>query len=197
MELSSTVIANQHVALLNREGHVLGPDLVLRECDVVVKCAARSLTLTHTTFDACDVTIHKSLQDFSWFGARFEHCTFRGELVGNRFGRLPEEPLDDYGNVSNSSFVSAVLHLVDFLNVDLSTVELPRWPCFTVLNPAGRTDLLELEWPDRVRLQMEVFVESSPDTTGITAHAPAVVRQFGGDVAELKHLLESVPGVTL
>jgi hypothetical protein len=197
IRLSRRVVSNQHLILATKEDYLLGPDLMLRECTIEINCPAEQVTLLHTTFDACSLAINKRFTNFEWFPARFQNCVFGGDLVGLRFGAMPDDEIDSFGGVANCSFENAVLHFTDFLNVDLSTVLLPRWPCFTILNPAARTDLASLPWPAQTHILMETYMESSIDTAGITAHAPEVVRQFGSSEGELKAFLEGMPDVIL
>lgn len=195
--VDTSVIANQQVVLSNREDHFLGPDLVVMDCDVVVDCAESRLSVVKTTFNSCSITITKRLKNYEWFGARFDNCSFQGELTGLRFGNFPDEVLESFGDVTNCSFESAVLHLTDFLNVDISSITFPRWPGFTVPEPSTHSDLLGIQWPGDLRLLFETIVESTSETTALSVHAPFAIRDLGGNIGTLKALLDRARNIIM
>jgi hypothetical protein len=197
MRLQSRVVEGQDLVFSKEEGHVLGPDLVLKECNVVVDCSATAFLVNRVSFESCSIRVTKRLRDYEWYGARFEACSFTGYLRGSRFGTDPHEQFDGYGSLLNCTFRSAILHLSDFMSVNVTGIELPQWPCFTVLNPATRSDLADSEWPARIGILMEVIAELPARATAATGYAPDVIREFGGDEQVLLAGLKRFSGVVL
>lgn len=74
---------------------------------------------------------------------------------------------------------------------------LPRWPCFTILDPIRRApELLRLKWPGLVG---EVVVESMSkepaSTAALTYHAPTLAKRLETTPEALRAVIETLEGV--
>jgi hypothetical protein len=70
-------------------------------------------------------------------------------------------------------------------------VRFPRWPCFTILDPIGRTQELDtIKWPGYGELLVKRLDTQPPSTVALTYHAPSLAKQWGIAEEELKVALE-------
>src|SRR5581483_595762 len=95
----------------------------------------------------------------------WERCKFLGTYWSCQFGQLQSpfeyesEKLDGFRVWTNPwgrylvkecDFSQARMHYCAFENCDVSTMKFPRWPCFTILDPArNRDDFAEIDLPFR------------------------------------------------
>jgi hypothetical protein len=79
----------------------------------------------------------------------------------------------------------------------MSTIRLPRWPCFTFLNPLEHAaELRKHSWPGLVgRVTVEVACESPEGRVAVTWHAPTVAEKLDTTVEDLRAALETAPGI--
>ncbi|WP_434391410.1 hypothetical protein [Melittangium boletus] len=176
----------------------LGPDLTLRDCTLVISAARRSLSLVSGQFINCGIQAKSQLKTMPWAPIKLKGCRFTGCFTGNDFGF--REDVDDRwraGGIEDCDFSEAELHGCAFYNCDMSTIRLPRWPCFTVLDPLGHAaQLRQHAWPGRVgRVTIEVVCESTKDTVAVTWHAPSLAKNMDTTVEELRAALETAPGI--
>jgi hypothetical protein len=189
IELDSIVLESARV-------NYLGPNLVLRQCKVLVRTAARSLVITRTSFLDCDIVVKKPLRNFSFCDARLERCVVAGTFFGCDFGRW----VDDVGNsdatVVSCDFSGAKLDACRFIDCDVDTLIFPLWPCFTILDPVRRCrELEQIKWPGRINIAFESHRSAPPATRAITYYAPELTRRLGGEEEDLKDILEGLQGV--
>lgn len=178
----------------------LGPNVTLRGCTLVTSIAARWLHLVSGELIDCTVHAKSQLKTLPWAPMKLKGCRFKGRFAGNDFGF--REDVDDRwkaGGIEDCDFSEAQLHGCAFYNCDMSTIRLPRWPCFTFLNPREHAaELRQHAWPGRVgRVTIEVVCESSQDTVAVTWHAPTVAEKMDTTVEQLRAALEGVPSVIL
>jgi hypothetical protein len=117
----------------------LGPNLTLRNCTVVISVASRWLTLMSGQFFDCTIQAKGELKNLRWARMGLKGCRFKGRFRGNDFGFM-EDHIDKWklGAVVDCDFSEARLDGCRFYNCDMSTIRLPRWPCFTLLDPVRR-----------------------------------------------------------
>ncbi len=74
----------------------------------------------------------------------------------------------------------------------MRTVRLPRWPCFTILDPIGRSrELNSVQWPRRFgRVAIEGLHKDPPSTVAITMFAPIMAERYETTEEELKAVLQ-------
>ena len=196
-------ITNQHVVLYHPKWCVrVGPDAEFRDCRIDVQMSARGLILVRTRFIDCTIHFKRPLNNFPFTGAYFERCRIKGRLRGCEFGRR-----DDYANlpsffpeagIVDTDLSAAKLDGCRFMNCDLSTLRLPLWPCFTVPNhEAVREQALRLPWHGRTYIIPDCWEQEPPGTVAITEDARSICKRFGGTEAELRTVVEQIPGVIM
>jgi hypothetical protein len=143
----------------------------------------------------CVIEAGASLANFRWHRATFENCTFCGTYVGSDFGKRSDEPLP-HGDIHACDFADARLVSCSFYGCDVSSLKLPAWPCFTILEPVRRREeLVAAEWPGKFSFWADRYREASLEKVAATFYAPDLVQRWGGTEAELKMALDRLGGV--
>ncbi len=178
----------------------LGPNITLRGCTLVTSVSARWLHLVSGSLLDCTIHAKSQLKGLPWAPMKLKGCRFKGRFTGNEFGFRTD--LDDRwrgGGIEECDFSEAQLHGCGFYNCDMRTIRLPRWPCFTFLDPLRHAaELRQHAWPGRFgRVTVEVVCESPEGTVAVTWHAPTVAEKMDTTVEELRAALERVPSVVL
>lgn len=178
----------------NKEGnYYLGPNLTLRRCTVVTRVSAGWLHIRPTRFIDCTIQVKQELKNHDWSKAFLKGCRFTGRLTGSDFGlRFPHDPGWENGGIEDCDFTEARLNYCRFHGCDMRTLRLPPWPCFTILDPIGRSpELNRVKWPERFGGVIVENLHTQPSTTvALTYHAPSVAERFGTTPEELKSVLE-------
>lgn len=121
-----------------------------------------------------------------------------GRLSGCDFGhREPHMPGREHGAIEDCDFSEALLDGCRFHGCDMRTLRLPRWPCFTILDPLGRShELSRLDWPEgRVPISIKDPIHEPPSTVAVTLYAPAFVKGRDTTPDALLAFLEKLDGV--
>ncbi|HEX5749836.1 MAG TPA: pentapeptide repeat-containing protein [Archangium sp.] len=179
----------------NKEGnYYLGPNLTLRRCTVVTRVSAGWLHILPTRFIDCTIQVKQELKHHDWSSAFLKGCRFTGRLTDCDFGhRLPHLPGRENGGIEDCDFTEARLQGCRFHSCDMRTLRLPPWPCFTILNPLGRSqELSSLKWPGRSDIIVANPDMDPPSTVAVTYHAPTVAKRYGTTPEELKSVLEKL-----
>jgi hypothetical protein len=74
----------------------------------------------------------------------------------------------------------------------MRTIQLPKWPCFTIVDPIrhGR-ELLSVPWPgDFTPVFLEGEHRDREDTAAVTIYAPAEAKRSGATLEEFKAAVE-------
>ena len=178
----------------------IGPNVTLRRCTLVLSVASRWLHLLSGSLIDCTLQAKGELKNLRWATMNLKGCRFKGHFRGNDFGFM-EDDTDTWklGAVVDCDFSEARLDGCRFYNCDMSTIRLPRWPCFTLLDPVKRAAELAREvWPGRFG---PVTIEGLPGqeaaVVALTYHAPSVAERQGTTAEELRAVLERVPGVVM
>ncbi|WNG27998.1 hypothetical protein F0U62_31295 [Cystobacter fuscus] len=178
----------------------LGPNLTLRNCTVIISVASRALTMMSGQFIDCTIQAKGELKNKRWSRMNFKGCRFKGRFTGNDFG-FREDDLDKWriGGIADCDFTEARLDACRFYNCDMSTIRLPRWPCFTILDPVHRAEeLARVEWPGTYgRVVIEGLKRQDTSIVALTDHAPSEAAQFDTTQEELRTVLERVPWVVM
>jgi len=201
------LIENQHVVWDDRsEVYFIGPDSEFRDSKIDVAISAQGWLLTRTRFIGCTIHVKRELKNFSFCHAYIEKCRLRGRFTGCDFGLQIEPPRDDSegplyypaAGIVDTDLSMARLDGCRFINCDLSTLKLPRWPCFTVTDPrAVREQALQLPWPGDSHLIPHGWRNDPPGTVAVTDDARRVCKRHGGTEDELKAVVSRIPGVIM
>jgi hypothetical protein len=174
--------------------YFLGPRLTMRDCSLLLKVPARNLLIQDARFIGCTFEVKQELSNHQqWVFASLQGCRFTGRLSGCDFGRWPGFSSGwEHGLIEDCDFSEARLDACRFHGCAPDSLRLPRWPCFTLLDPVVHGDeLARGPWPTRFgRAVIEDLARYPPSTTALTFFAPAVARRFETTEEELRAVVE-------
>ncbi|HYO51233.1 hypothetical protein [Archangium sp.] len=172
----------------------LGPNLTLRRCTVIVRVPASRLSIRRPRLIDCTVEFKQELRNHrGWVSADLKGCRFKGRLLGTDFGPFPGySTWGEHGHVEDCDFSEVRLDLCRFHGCDMRTVRLPRWPCFTIVDPIGHgRELMSVKWPGTFcPVTLEGRYKEVPSTVAVSFYAPAEAKRSGTTEAELKAAVE-------
>ncbi|PTL84111.1 pentapeptide repeat-containing protein [Vitiosangium sp. GDMCC 1.1324] len=190
-------IENERLELMDKEAHYfLGPSLTLKNCTLVLKVSARRLFFDGARFINCTFEVKQELKNHQqWLAASLKGCRFKGRLSGCDFGHWPEYmslPGFQHGSIEDCDFTEARLNGCRFHGCDTRTLQFPKWPCFTILDPIGRSrELNSVEWPDLFgRVVIEKLHKHPRSTVALTEHAPSIAKELDTTPEALKAVIE-------
>jgi hypothetical protein len=190
-------LENERLELTDtKANYILGPNLTLRNCTLVLKVSARRLSLKQPCFIDCAFEVKQDLKNYqSWVAASLKGCRFKGRLSGCDFGHWPEYmslPWYQHGSIEDCDFTEARLDGCRFMGCDPATLRFPKWPCFTILDPIGRArELNSVQWPGMVGpVVFETLHKQPPRTAALTEYAPTLAKQLDTTPEELLAVIE-------
>jgi hypothetical protein len=176
--------------------YFLGSNLTLRHCTLILKVPARNLSIDGVRFIDCTFEVKQELKNHQdWMRSSLKGCRFKGRLTGCEFGHWPEyldEPAYQLGSIKDCDFTEAQLNACRFHGCDPATLRLPKWPCFTFLDPIGRaSELRGGKWPDLFgHVVVEDLHDEPPRTVALTYHAPTIAKQLETTPEALRAVIE-------
>ncbi|HZH14928.1 MAG TPA: hypothetical protein VE057_11295 [Archangium sp.] len=184
--------------------YFLGRNLTLTNCTLVLKVAASNLFIRDVRFINCTFEVKQELKNYQqWIRASLKGCRFKGRLSGCDFGHWPEygnEPEYQLGAIEDCDFSEARLDECRFHGDDPRTLQFPKWPCFTLLEPIRRAaELRNLKWPERFGRSLVSLLDQSPEkrikhprsTMALSYYAPAEARRLGITEEAFKAAIEN------
>jgi hypothetical protein len=187
-------IVNERLELSDKNSlYFLNSNLTLKNCTLVLKVPARRLVISRVRFIDCTIEVKQELKNHDWSYAFLKGCQLSGPFLGCDFGRrLPILPGREDGGIEDCDFTEARLDSCRFHGCDPRTLRFPPWPCFTILDPIGRSrELRSVQWPGRFgQAVVENLHKNPPSTVAETFYAPADAKAFGFAAEELKPILE-------
>lgn len=195
--LENKEIENERLEMTDKDSlYFLDPNLTLRNCTLVLKVPARRLHINQVRFLDCTFEVKQQLTNFQdWIRASLKGCRFKGLFRGNDFGHWPEygsQAEYQFGALEDCDFSEARLHTCRFHGCDMRTVRLPRWPCFTLLEPLRHAPALRrVQWPGTFGNVAVAYLHEHPaSSVALSFHAPSAARFFKTTEEELKAAIE-------
>jgi hypothetical protein len=192
-------LIRQEILLDDKDMNFLGPELILRECKVILRASSRSMTFKEVTFIDCEITAkQKQTNNQEWCSTALRNTKFFGNFVGNDFGKWPEG-FGDFGNVEGCDFSGAVLDQCRIMTCDPASLTFPRWPCFTILHPSRDVSRLKgRSWPKSLRSEFDLLDGRPARATALVLNAKRILLESPeGSESEMKAALEGVEGILL
>ena len=194
VHIENREIEGERLELTNKESiYWLGPNVTLRRCTVVLGVGGRQLVPMWGRLIDCTIIAKRELVN-EWFTSmRFEGCRFTGRFSGVGFGqRVGVDRWWEHGGIENCDFSEARLDECSFHGCDMSTIRLPKWPCFTILDPLKNgPELVSVPWPgDFFPVILEGENREREDTAAVTIYALAEAKRSGTTPEELKAAVE-------
>ena len=178
----------------------LGPNLTLRHCTVVLGVGGRSVSLSSSRLIDCTIQVKRQLTGKAWTLVALRGCRFKGRFHGCDFG-----PWHDYmdgweqGVVEDCDFSEAQLDACRFHGSDPRSLRLPRWPCFTIVDPIGRAaELNRLKWPGAFGSVVVENIATHPRSTlALSYHVPSVAKRLETTPEELRAVLKGLECIVM
>ncbi|HLM44136.1 MAG TPA: hypothetical protein VK458_09720 [Myxococcaceae bacterium] len=190
-------IENERLELTDKNSlYYLSTGLTLRHCTVVLKVPASRLIIKQATFIDCTFEVRQELKNHQdWICASLKGCRFKGRLTGYDFGHWPEygsDPWYQHGSIEDCDFTEACLDGCRFMGCDPATLRFPKWPCFTFLEPIGRSrELNSIQWPGSFRpIVVDGPYRDPPSTRAVTCFAPTEAKRNDTTPEEFKAIIE-------
>ena len=175
----------------------LGPNVTLRRCTLVTHISARWLHLVSGSLIDCTIHAKSELKTLPWAPMSVKGCRFKGRFTGNDFGF--REDVDERwraGGIEDCDFSEAQLEGCRFFNCDMTSIRLPRWPCFTFLDARRHAaELARRAWPGSFDSVIRTVCDPPNGTVASAWHAPTIAKKSDITVEELRAALEGTPGI--
>jgi len=189
-------IENERLELTDKGSlYFLGSNVTFRNCTLVLKVSGRNLLFDEgTRFINCTFEVKQELKNHQqWVFASLKGCRFKGRLSGCDFGHWPEySERAGHGSIEDCDFSEARLDGCRFHGCDPATLRFPRWPCFTFLDPIGRSrELNSVQWPGRFGpVVVEDLSDQPPSTKALTYFAPGEAKRYDTTPEALRAVIE-------
>ncbi|MBM7112956.1 hypothetical protein [Archangium primigenium] len=189
-------IENERLELTDKGAlYFLGANVTFKKCTLVLKVSARNLLIDEgTRFIDCTFEVKQELKNHQqWVFASLKGCRFKGRLSGCDFGYWPDySDRAEHGSIEDCDFTEARLDGCRFHGGHTDTLRLPRWPCFTFLDPVGRAlELRGVKWPGSFGEIVVDNLHTHPSSTqALTYDASAAARRFETTPEELRAVIE-------
>jgi len=196
MKIRNTKLSNERLLLSNVEVNSLGPALELEQCEIVSDCREKSLVIPGMEMVGGKfVQQDRTLSNFHFENAHFRGVSFSGNFSGCDFGDWDST---EKSSIADCDFSEARLEGCRFLNCDMDTIELPRWPCFTIVGLADARDfVLGYQWPGKVGITLDVYTDNDPECVAICGDAEQMAKASGIVLEHLRASLQLIPGVRI
>jgi uncharacterized protein YjbI with pentapeptide repeats len=188
-------LANERLELADKNAlYYLSTGLTLRNCTVILKVPASRLIIKQACFINCTFEVKQQLNNHqSWVYASLKGCRFKGRFSGCDFGHWPDYSQGaEHGSLEDCDFTEARLDACRFHGCDMRTLRLPRWPCFTLLEPHRHASALRgVQWPGTFGDVAVAYLHEHPESSvALSFHAPTAARFFKTTEEELKAAIE-------
>jgi hypothetical protein len=162
--------------------HSLGPDLVLKKCDLVFEGSASSAIISGLTMIDGSFRVRRPSTNVRFDRAHFERVRFSGRYLGCDFGNRD----DAKTGVANCDFSKAWLHLCRFKDGDAETCRFGPWPTVLILNPRENAPKLLEIVPPPWRILIGAIAKSPLGWGVCTLNVRQEMQKLGGSEEELR-----------
>lgn len=195
MKIHYSRLVEKDIKLSNKVINVIGPELYLEKCSVESDCNQRALFISGMKMVDGNFSQIRPLTNFHFERAYFSNVTFSGNFIGCDFGDW-ENP--EHSLVEGCNFTNAILDGCRFLNCDVHNINFPKWPGFTLLNPAAaRSVVLSRHWPSKVGLVLDIYTDNDLQCVAVCGNARRLAEKNALTLDDLKQLLMTLPGIKI
>lgn len=189
-------LSHERLFLSNVEVNALGPGLELEHCEIFSDCVWKSLLISGMGMTGGRfVQQDRTLSDFHFENVHFRGVGFSGNFSGWDFGDWDSL---EKSSITDCDFSAARLDGCRFLNCDIDTIVLPRWPCFTIVGLADARDfVLGYQWPGKVGIALDVYTDNDPECLAICGDAQRMAKASGIVLEHMRASLQLIPGVRI
>jgi hypothetical protein len=186
------IIARQTLHFCGGDGLLLGPNVKMFACTVVLSVKGRDLICRDVAFDECNIVAKRPLKDTMWRNVTFNNCVFSGTFVDINFGFASPVPYRCV--VASCDFRSASLDGCSFLGGEIRGNQFGPWPTVVVAAPAQVRDFARsLTWPGS--LSDYWLPEFSPELRFQADWAPSMCKEFGVTEDDIRESFRRIPSM--
>lgn len=143
-QISDQTIEGEEIILPDDGRKVyLGHNVTLVSCRIrFTSKGSENAILAKCRFLSCHIFANRPVKKTAWDACQVTECTFHGRFMENTFGDFMERrAFDDFqGSIHRCDFTDADMHACRFFGCDMREMRLPRWPCFTLIDPRKTFD---------------------------------------------------------
>ncbi|MFD7522203.1 hypothetical protein [Paenibacillus chitinolyticus] len=82
------------------------------------------------------------------------------------------------------------------MNRDMKGILIPKWPCFSLFNPAEARDfVISQQWPKKMGLILDIYTDSDRECVAVFCDAGVLAKESGLPMSEIRELLQTIPGL--
>ena len=195
MKLREQSLSSEVLELVHDGYSVLGPQLNLDDCIVVSRAPAECLIIAGLTMSGGSFNQHVELRDFHFENAHLNKVTFTGKFVGCDFGDWDDTSTS---SIENCDFKDCHLDGVRFLNADVDTIALPKWPHFFIRSPEKYNPNIDTQsLPKKLGITLSVYFDEEPECSAIVGNAQRLADENQISMEKIRVILSSIEGIEI
>ena len=195
MKLRDQVLNSEVLKLENDNPSVLGPGLILNSCILDSKIPADCMIIAGLTMISSNFNQHVELKDFHFENAHLNNVIFTGKFIGCDFGDWDDT---SKSSINNCDFKDCHLDGVRFLNADVDTIALPKWPHFFIRSPEKCDPNINIQGlPKKLGITLNVYFDEEPECSAIVGNAQRLADENGISIDEIREILSSIEGIEI
>ena len=169
MKLRDQMLNSEVLELASDSSSVLGPGLILNSCIVDSRVPAEYIIIAGLTMTDGNFNQQVELKDFHFENAHLNNVIFTGKFIGCDFGDWDDTSTS---SISNCDFKDCYLDGVRFLNADVDTITLPKWPHFFIRSPEKCNPNIDTQsLPKKLGITLNVYFDEEPECSAIVGNA--------------------------
>jgi hypothetical protein len=208
LQIADRVVTEEELVFPRGPRVYLGHNATFERCRLHFNSRADCVTLARSRFVDCDIYADRPMKKALWTACDVIGCRFHGRFQDNDFGHWPGFWLSGMtGSIADCDFTDAELHFIRFFGCDITSLQLPGWPCFTLVDPRQAFEPIGRmagppEWLAYFdAIHGEMARQEDPCLTAMTYHAPTLAKWLSRKVrvteADLRAFVEGYSGAVL
>lgn len=195
MKLRDQVLNSEVLELASDSSSVLGPGLILNSCIVDSRVPAEYIIIAGLTMTDGNFNQQVELKDFHFENAHLNNVIFTGKFIGCDFGDWDDTSTS---SISNCDFKDCYLDGVRFLNADVDTITLPKWPHFFIRSPEKCNPNIDTQsLPKKLGITLNVYFDEEPECSAIVGNAQRLAEENEISIDEIRKILSSIEGIEI
>lgn len=190
MKLRDQVLNSEVLKLENDNPSVLGPGLILNNCILDSRIPADCMIIAGLTMTGGNFNQHVELRDFHFENAHLNNVIFTGKFIGCDFGDWDDTSTS---SINNCDFKDCHLDGVRFLNADVDSIALPKWPHFFIRSPEKCDPNINIHGlPKKLGITLNVYFDEEPECSAIVGNAQRLAEENGISIDEIRKILSGI-----
>ncbi len=165
-----------------------GPNARFIGCKISISSKSSQVSFSESLFQDCVLHFTRRLSKENFEDAQFVKCRFLGTLADCDFGARNGNDSNDIKNrVLDCDFTEADLRLCRFFNTDITRIQFPLWPNFTILDyKEAAEDFRSSHFSNAVAYSKMLLNVRQHGEVALCCHASDESKEIGCTVEELR-----------